>query len=58
MTKPPRWDLSNVYASLEALEQLPQPFVDYTPMMEAAQAEGYYAGWQAAVWQVLAERHA
>lgn len=39
--------------SLDALEQLPQPFVDYAPAMEAAQAEACYAGWQAAVRQVL-----
>jgi len=42
-----------IYPSLDALEQLPQPFEDYTPVMDAAQAERYYAGWQAAVRQVL-----
>jgi glycerol kinase len=42
-----------VCASLAAVEQLPQAFVDYAPVMETRQAEAYYAGWQAAVQQVL-----
>lgn len=40
-------------ASLEAIEKLPQPFTDYTPQMEPARAEAFYAGWQVAVKQVL-----
>jgi hypothetical protein len=35
------------------LEALPQAFADYAPQMDAAQAEAYYAGWLAAVRQVL-----
>jgi glycerol kinase len=42
-----------VHASLEALEALPQTFADYTPKMDGSQAEEYYAGWLAAVRQVL-----
>ncbi len=43
-----------VCGSLEELERLPHRFVDYMPVMDAPQAERYYAGWQAAVRQVLA----
>lgn len=42
-----------VYQSLEDLEQLSLDFVDYEPMMDAAQADHYYAGWQAAVQRIL-----
>ena len=42
-----------VYHSLADLEQLALGFVDYEPVMDAAQAERYYAGWQAAVRRVL-----
>jgi glycerol kinase len=42
-----------VRESLAALEALPQAFADYAPQMDAAQAEAYYAGWLAAVRQVL-----
>ena len=42
-----------VHGSLTALEALPQAFADYTPEMDAAQAEAYYAGWLAAVQKVL-----
>jgi glycerol kinase len=42
-----------VHGSLAALEALPQTFADYTPQMDAAQAEAYYAGWLAAVKKVL-----
>jgi len=43
-----------VVDSLEALDRLPQGFVDYVPSMPIEQAETYYAGWQRAVRQVLA----
>jgi glycerol kinase len=39
--------------SLEGIERLPHTFIDYSPAMDARQAEDYYAGWQAAVRQVL-----
>ena len=39
--------------SLDELERLPHAFVDYAPVMDAPQADRYYAGWQAAVRQVL-----
>lgn len=42
-----------VYDSLEGLEQLPHTFVDYVPLIDAQQADACYAGWQAAVRQVL-----
>ncbi len=42
-----------VYASLADLEKLPLAFVDYEPQMDAARADRYYAGWQAAVQRVL-----
>jgi glycerol kinase len=42
-----------LYASLEALEQIPLAFTDYTPQMDAAQAEQFYTGWKAAVQRVL-----
>jgi glycerol kinase len=42
-----------VHGSLAALEALPQTFADYTPQMDAQQAEAYYAGWLAAVRKVL-----
>ncbi len=42
-----------IHTSLAELENLPLAFVDYVPMMEAHQAETYYAGWQAAVLRVL-----
>ena len=42
-----------VYESLDELAELPHDFVDYEPMMTEAQAEQNYAGWQAAVRQVL-----
>lgn len=43
-----------VYATLDDLARLPHSFADYAPQMPAAQAEAYYAGWAAAVRQVLA----
>lgn len=42
-----------LYRDLDAIERLPLGFVDYTPQMSASQAEALYAGWQAAVRQVL-----
>ena len=42
-----------LYPSLEALEQIPLAFTDYTPQMDAAQAEQFYTGWKAAVQRVL-----
>lgn len=42
-----------LYPSLEALAQLPLDFVDYTPQIDPAEAERYYAGWQTAVQRVL-----
>ncbi len=42
-----------VYADLHALDQLPHAFVDYVPSMDLESAEQYYAGWRAAVQQVL-----
>jgi glycerol kinase len=42
-----------LYASLEDLTQIPLAFTDYTPQMDAAQAEQYYAGWKVAVQRVL-----
>ena len=41
------------HASLTELDALPQSFEDYTPTMSVQQAEEYYAGWLAAVRQVL-----
>lgn len=43
-----------VYSGLGAIERLPLGFVDYTPAMPPQQADALYAGWQAAVAQVLA----
>lgn len=42
-----------IYRSPEELEALPQRFLDYEPMMEDRLVEKYYAGWRAAVRQVL-----
>lgn len=42
-----------VYNSLSALEKLPLAFVDYTPEMDVARVNDYYAGWKAAVQRVL-----
>jgi len=42
-----------VCPSLEALRQLPAGFIEYRPAMEAGQARKLFAGWQAAVRQVL-----
>ena len=42
-----------VYHTLDDLERLPHTFVDYEPQMDVRLAEAYYAGWQAAVRQVL-----
>lgn len=42
-----------VYQSLKDIEQLEMDFVDYEPVMGAAQADAYYAGWQAAVQRIL-----
>lgn len=44
-----------VYQTLDEVEALPRASVEYAPVMDAARAEMYYAGWQAAVGQVLAE---
>lgn len=44
-----------LYRDLDAIERLPLGFVDYTPQMSAHQAETLYAGWQAAVRQVLVD---
>lgn len=43
-----------LYGDLDAIERLPLGFVDYTPAMPPQQADALYAGWQAAVRQVLA----
>jgi glycerol kinase len=42
-----------IHTSLAALEALPQTFEDYAPGMDVTQAENYYAGWLAAVRQLL-----
>lgn len=42
-----------IYASLQALEELPQEFMDYEPRITHQQAEPLYAGWKAAVQRVL-----
>ncbi len=41
--------------SLDDLARLPAEAVDYAPVMSQEQASVYYAGWQAAVRQVLVE---
>jgi len=43
-----------LYSGLDAIERLSLGFVDYTPAMPPQQADALYAGWQAAVKQVLA----
>jgi glycerol kinase len=43
-----------LYASLDAVQQLPLEFTDYEPGMPGEQAAALYAGWQHAVRQVLA----
>lgn len=43
-----------LYSGLDAIERLPLSFVDYSPVMLPQQADALYAGWQAAVRQVLA----
>lgn len=42
-----------IYNSLEELEKLPSGFVDYTSSMDPVRANHLFAGWQAAVKQVL-----
>jgi glycerol kinase len=42
-----------IYTSLEDLQKLPVGFTEYTPSMEAADANKLFAGWQKAVQQVL-----
>lgn len=39
--------------SLAAFEALPHAFDDYAPVMDAQDAQRYYAGWQSAVRQVV-----
>jgi glycerol kinase len=41
--------------SLSACEALPYAFEDYAPVMDVQQADDYYAGWQAAVRQVVSK---
>ena len=44
---------TGVYTSLADLERLALASADYQPVMDAAQAQNFYAGWQAAVQRVL-----
>jgi glycerol kinase len=47
--------LMGLRPSLAALDQLPHETVDYVPAMDAATAAALYAGWQAAVRQVIGD---
>jgi glycerol kinase len=42
-----------IYTSLDDLQKLPFGFVEYTPSMDSVCANNLFAGWQAAVQQVL-----
>lgn len=42
-----------IYASLEDLQNLPSGYVEYRSSMPSARADSLFAGWQAAVQQVL-----
>jgi glycerol kinase len=42
-----------LYASLEDLQNLPAGYVEYRSSMSPARANDLFAGWQAAVQQVL-----
>jgi len=43
----------NIYTSLEDLQKLPFGFVEYTSSMDPVRANDLFAGWQAAVQQIL-----
>ena len=45
---------TGIYKSLDDLKQLRQPFVDYEPGIDAAEADRAYQDWLLAVNQVLA----
>jgi glycerol kinase len=42
-----------IYTSLEDLQNLPSGYVEYRSSMPPARADSLFAGWQAAVQQVL-----
>jgi glycerol kinase len=42
-----------IYTSLEDLLQIPIDFVEYTATMDSVRTDALFAGWQAAVQQVL-----
>ena len=44
---------SGIYSTLEELGKIPTSFTDYVPQMDKATSDKLYAGWQAAVEQIL-----